>query len=138
MITVESSAPSNIALVKYMGKIGSEGNHPTNSSLSWTLENLRTFVRITEQEGDSDRWTPLERNDLGPIALSQKSKDRFLKHFQFLRSEAGVEGAFLIESANNFPADCGLASSASSFAALTLAATEMFEKIKDSKHQNHE
>jgi diphosphomevalonate decarboxylase len=138
MMIVESSAPSNIALIKYMGKVGAEGNHPTNSSLSWTLENLRTFVRITEQEGDADRWAPLERNDLGPIELSQKSKDRFIKHFQFLKSEAGIEGAFLIESANNFPSDCGLASSASSFAALTLAATEMFEKIKDSRQQSHE
>jgi len=138
MIMVENSAPSNIALIKYMGKVGSEGNIPTNSSLSWTLENLRTFVRITEQDGDTDRWAPLERNDLGPIELSQKSKDRFLEHFQFLKSEYGIEGSFLIESANNFPADCGLASSASSFAALTMAATEMFEKIKEGRQESHD
>lgn len=136
MISVESSAPSNIALIKYMGKIPNEGNLPTNSSLSWTLENLRTFVRITQLDAGDDRWAPLERNDLGLIELSQKSKDRYLKHFQFLKAKYAVEGSFLIESANNFPSDCGLASSASSFAALTLAATDIFEKIKGDDHLN--
>jgi diphosphomevalonate decarboxylase len=111
-----------------MGK-ASEGNLPTNSSLSWTLENLRTFVRVTQVEGGEDCWRPLVRDDLQPLELSPASQQRYLRHFQFLKTQYGVEGSFLIESANNFPSDCGLASSASSFAALTLAATEIFEKI---------
>ncbi len=123
------SAPSNIALIKYMGKIDGTGNKPTNASLSYTLENLKTFVRLTEIEGSQDQWKPLVREDLEKIELSEKGQQRFIKHLQNLKDKWGVKKNFLIESANNFPSDCGLASSASSFAALTLAAAEMFQKI---------
>lgn len=138
------SAPSNIALIKYMGKIEGTGNKPTNGSLSYTLENLRTFVRLTEIEGakiegtiiegtiiegTQDQWKPLVREDLEKIDLSEKGQLRFINHLQALKEKWGVNKSFLIESANNFPSDCGLASSASSFAALTLACAEMFQKI---------
>lgn len=127
---VESSAPSNIALIKYMGKLDQNSNVPTNSSLSLTLDELRTFVRITlKEELTHDQWAPLKQDGLQKIELSQKSIDRFLKHFQFLKNEWGIQKCFLIESANNFPSDCGLASSASSFAALTKAAVEMFQSL---------
>ncbi len=136
---IEVSAPSNIALIKYMGKTDGTLNRPTNSSLSWTLESLRTFVRITEDSSlNSDQWMPLKNTEsfsgyenaqLASLDLSQKSQDRFLKHFQNLKSKFGIQNQFRIESANNFPADCGLASSASSFAALTLGALQAFENI---------
>jgi len=124
------SAPSNIALIKYMGKIEGTGNKPTNASLSYTLENLRTYVRLTEIDGAKDQWQPLVREGLQHIELSEKGQARFLAHLQNLKEKWGVQKNFLVESANNFPSDCGLASSASSFAALTLAAAEMFQKIK--------
>ncbi|XGC82219.1 diphosphomevalonate/mevalonate 3,5-bisphosphate decarboxylase family protein [Bdellovibrio bacteriovorus] len=123
------SAPSNIALIKYMGKIEGTGNKPTNGSLSYTLENLRTYVRLTEINEPKDRWQALVREDLEKIDLSEKGQERFLKHLQNLKTKWGVKENFLVESANNFPSDCGLASSASSFAALTLAAAEMFQQI---------
>lgn len=123
----EISAPSNIALIKYMGKTDAGGNHPTNSSLSYTLEHLRTFVRLTPSE--KDQWKLLRREGLEPMELSAKGQERFVKHFQNLKENWRVEQNFLIESANNFPSDCGLASSASSFAALTLAAAQSFQKI---------
>lgn len=123
------SAPSNIALIKYMGKIEGSGNKPTNASLSYTLENLRTYVRLTEIEGPQDQWKPLVRQDLEKIDLSEKGQMRFLNHFKNLKEKWQIQKNFLVESANNFPSDCGLASSASSFAALTLAAAEMFQKI---------
>ncbi len=129
MNQVIASAPSNIALIKYMGKIEGTGNTPTNASLSYTLENLRTFVRLTEIDAQEDQWRPLIREDLQKIELSEKGQQRFLKHFQNLKRKWGITNNFLIESANNFPSDCGLASSASSFAALTLAAAEMFQKL---------
>lgn len=129
MKSVLVSAPSNIALIKYMGKIEGSGNKPTNASLSYTLENLRTFVRLTMIDGDQDQWKAFVREDLQPIDLSEKGQQRFLKHLANLKSKWGVTNSFLVESANNFPSDCGLASSASSFAALTLAAAEMFQQI---------
>ncbi|MFS4460232.1 diphosphomevalonate decarboxylase [Bdellovibrio sp. HCB2-146] len=128
MNSVTVSAPSNIALIKYMGKIEGSGNKPTNGSLSYTLENLRTFVRLTEISGPVDQWKAFVREDLTPIELSEKGQQRFIKHLGFLKMKWGVTQNYLIESANNFPSDCGLASSASSFAALTLAAAEMFQK----------
>lgn len=106
-----------------MGKTDTVNNRPTNSSLSWTLNNLRTFVRI-KQNADltEDQWRPFVRNDLRPIDLSEKGKKKFLDFFAKLKAEFKLTGFFEIESANNFPSDCGLASSASSFAALTLVA----------------
>ncbi|MEN0058469.1 MAG: diphosphomevalonate decarboxylase [Bdellovibrio sp.] len=125
------SAPSNIALIKYMGKIEGSGNKPTNASLSYTLENLRSYVRLTLLENaTADQWKALERRDLQPLELSIKGQERFLRHLQNLKEKWQVQGFFLVESANNFPSDCGLASSASSFAALTLAAAQMFQKLK--------
>lgn len=123
------SAPSNIALIKYMGKIEGTGNKPTNASLSYTLENLKTFVRLTEISEAQDRWAPLVREDLEKIELSEKGQKRFLNHLQLLKNKFGVTKNYLVESANNFPSDCGLASSASSFAALTMAAAKMFQGI---------
>jgi diphosphomevalonate decarboxylase len=120
---MEASAPSNIALIKYMGKTDTVNNRPTNSSLSWTLNNLRTHVRIRQnKELTQDQWSPFIRNDLRPIELSEKGKQKFLDFFAKLKIEFKLSGFFEIESANNFPSDCGLASSASSFAALTLIA----------------
>jgi len=130
---VAASAPSNIALIKYMGKLEGGGNRPTNSSISWTLDHLKTFVKVTpidsglagvESKG-VDEWKALEGNDLSEIRLSEKSKQKFLSHFAMLKSEFNLNGSFVLESANNFPSDCGLASSASSFAALTRAAHDL-------------
>ena len=123
---IESSAPSNIALIKYMGKTDSKLNRPTNSSFSYCLENLRTYVRIRRDVTlANDIWNPLVRADLRPIELSEKGRQKFLNHFEFLKREFKLDGFYEIQSANNFPSDCGLASSASSFAALTLAAHEI-------------
>lgn len=128
-MTVEASAPSNIALIKYMGKVEGQGNRPTNSSLSWTLSHLNTFVRLTPLSSGVDEWKALEGDALLPLELSLKSKERFLRHFAFLKEQLQLPGAYLIESANNFPSDCGLASSASSFAALSMAAHKMSVKM---------
>ncbi len=126
---IESSAPSNIALIKYMGKVESKLNRPTNSSLSYSLDKLRTFVRIKQNENlTEDKWAAFERSDLLKIELSEKGLTKFLNHFQLLKKEFKLKGFYEIESANNFPSDCGLASSASSYAALTLAAHDMMIK----------
>lgn len=129
---IESSAPSNIALIKYMGKTNANLNAPANSSFSFCLENLRSFVRIKKNnELTVDSWKPLIRENLWPIELSEKGREKFLVHLSFLKKEFRVEGFFDIESANNFPSDCGLASSASSFAALTLAVHDWVIKTSE-------
>lgn len=126
---VEASAPSNIALIKYMGKTDANLNKPTNSSFSLSLEKLRTYVRVkANSELQQDTWTAYQRADLRPIELSEKGKAKFLKHFAYLKKEFKINENFEIQSANNFPSDCGLASSASSFAALTMAAHDWLIK----------
>lgn len=126
---VQAEAPSNIALIKYMGKIDSEKNRPTNSSLSFTLDHLRTRVVIEAIETPNDRWRSLTADGFTPIELSEAGSQRFLKHFAFLKETLKIPGNYLVSSANSFPSDCGLASSASSFAALTRAAVELGKQV---------
>jgi diphosphomevalonate decarboxylase len=124
----KATAPSNIALIKYMGKTDHSGNRPTNASLSYTLPHLKSLVEIELAPGAAtDRWEPLreyEGRPLAEISLSEKGKARFLAHLLKLKAHYGFEGSFVVRSANDFPSDCGLASSASSFAALTMAALD--------------
>lgn len=119
---IEVTAPSNIALIKYMGKSQVSGNKPTNGSLSFTLDGLVTRLKISAAAGPQDELRSLQGEH--QVELSEKGKKRFLEFFAFLKSEFGIQGPCLIESGNNFPSDCGLASSASSFAALTKGAYE--------------
>lgn len=121
----KASAPSNIALIKYMGK--EPGNQATNPSLSMTLREFRTGVEIELKPGAaSDSWAPLP--DSAPLRAS--STERFVKFFQKLKNEAGVKENFELRSGNNFPSDAGLASSASSFAALTKTALTAFAEMQ--------
>ena len=110
-------APSNVALIKYMGKRDQE-NHPINSSLSYTLNRFKSLVEIEKKSQAPDIWEPME----GSPILSECGREKFLNHWKRLKGRLGIEGSFKIRSSNNFPSDCGMASSASSFAALTLCA----------------
>ena len=114
-------APSNIALIKYMGK--SEGNRPANSSLSYTLDHLVTEVRIEDGAGH-DQWLPLMEGRFS-ADVSEAGQRRFLEFFAEIKRVFKISGFYRLHSGNNFPSDCGLASSASSFAALTKATYEL-------------
>jgi diphosphomevalonate decarboxylase len=122
-VIFKASAPSNIALIKYMGKTSSS-NNPTNGSLSYTLNYLKTNVELEPidefKNEPKDRWSKLLGGSNLSIELSEIGQAKFLDHLKRLR---GVSDApyFAVRSANEFPSDCGLASSASSFAALTMA-----------------
>lgn len=122
-------APANIALIKYMGKKDFSKNIPTNPSFSYTLNHLQSFVELETSFEESDCWQPLAGHD--DLQLSTKEQDRFLSHLNFLKQHFNYQGNFYIRSANNFPASCGLASSASSFAALTQCATEAICALQD-------
>lgn len=123
----EASAPANIALIKYMGK--NPGNAATNASLSLALKDFRTSVRLECSGDDSDRWDPLP----GSTPLRRESTEKFLRFFAQLKNEFSIKENFLVMSGNNFPADAGIASSASSYAALTQAAMLAFSEIKKIK-----
>lgn len=115
------SMPSNIALIKYMGKAQEHLNQASNPSFSITVPYLRSFVRLTPIQGVTDRWEPLVWPLTEKLTLSEKGQFRFLKFLQLLKDHWGLTNKYLVESANSFPSDCGIASSSSSFAALTTA-----------------
>lgn len=127
---VRVSAPSNIALIKYMGKTDASSNLPANGSLSYTLENLRSVVEVELlPHGTADQWEPLALEGAAPFHMSERGREKFLGHFDRLKKEFSMRGHFLVRSANQFPSDAGIASSASSFAALTMATADMAEKV---------
>ena len=137
-----AEAPSNLALIKYMGKQENFQkkdsfikNIPLNSSFSYTLNHLKTKVEIAEltesaeskalmqtaSQKDQFLFKPLS----GESDLSIQGKKKFLDFFQFLKKTFSISGYYQITSQNNFPHSSGVASSASSFATLTLATYEL-------------
>lgn len=124
-----AQAPSNIALIKYMGKKNKETNIPINSSLSYTLPNLLSSVMLEQHPGKKDIWEPLNTPGAQPFALSQAAQERFLHHLSRLKALFNYSGAFIVRSNNNFPHSSGLASSASSFAALTKCAVTALSEL---------
>ncbi|MCH9756270.1 MAG: diphosphomevalonate decarboxylase [Gammaproteobacteria bacterium] len=116
-------APANIALIKYMGKAPGNTNIPLNASLSYTLPDLVTRVEIEKNNVQEDHWEPLHQQETFiPHVFSEKAQTRFLNHLKFIKKQFECTEYFTVRSANNFPHGTGLASSASSFAALTKAA----------------
>ncbi len=117
---VRARAGANIALIKYWGKrSGGELNLPATSSLSLTLADLQT---ITEVGLSAD----LEAHQ---VVLNDAPVDDFrvCAFLDHIRALAGGDAPHArVVSNNNFPTAAGLASSASGFAALTLAATRAY------------
>ena len=120
-----AQAPSNIALIKYMGKTCHHNNTASNCSLSYTLPALTSTVEISILNGIQDVWAPLDQH----ITLSSQGQTRFLNHLAQIKTQFNYQGALQVRSCNNFPQDCGLASSASSFAALTLCANTALSEL---------
>lgn len=117
-------AHPNVALSKYWGKregLPGEGRDPRNvpavPSLSVTLEGLSTRTRVVWRS-DAAR----DRVVLGGRELTGEEAARALALLDRVRRETGVSAAAEVESTNDFPTASGLASSASGFAALALAA----------------
>jgi len=117
-----ATAPANIALIKYMGKSNARTNLPSNSSLSYTLNHLNTQVSLELHDAKQDTYQALVSPTHSSPDLSPVAKERFLQHLQFIKQQFNCNTNFIVRSGNNFPHAAGLASSASSFAALTRAA----------------
>ncbi|MFT4624706.1 MAG: diphosphomevalonate decarboxylase [Myxococcota bacterium] len=109
-------AHPNIALVKYWGKRDLRLNLPAVSSLSLTLDGFRT--RTTVERAPTDRVVVNGATAAGPFAS---------RALQFLNRMVPDRPPVLVHTESNFPAGAGLASSASGFAALTLAAADAFD-----------
>ena len=111
-------AHSNIALVKYWGKRDIKLNLPAVGSISITLDALSTTTYV--------EFIPdliQDMLELNGTQIESKERVRVQKFMDLIRQKAGINDYALIKSENNFPSAAGLASSASAFAALGVAAT---------------
>lgn len=118
MKSVKARAHSNIALVKYWGKRDIPLNLPAVASISITLDALYTDAEIvfnTDLAADT--------LNLNNESASEKDRLRLSRFLDLIRSRAGINACASVKSENNFPTSAGLASSASSFACLALAAS---------------
>ncbi|EJW02550.1 diphosphomevalonate decarboxylase [Edhazardia aedis USNM 41457] len=116
---ITATASSNIALIKYWGKLDIENNIPTNPSISVGLPFLKTITGIFKNN-EGKYIFRLNNNDV-------KITDRMLKCINFFRKIANNDDFITIESENNFPDSCGLASSASGMAALVKALNKYYQ-----------
>lgn len=114
---MEHYAPSNIALIKYWGKRNQALHLPLNSSISLSL-------------GEYGSYTSLEENAEDVFILNEEalpsSQSMSKKVFQFIDLWQSNRPRLCVRSRNTVPTAAGLASSASGFAALTLALNDFF------------
>jgi diphosphomevalonate decarboxylase len=111
-------AHSNIALAKYWGKADALRNLTAVPSLSLTLAALRTTTSVRFDAG-----LVADEFSLAGERVSGRPFERVVKLLDAVRAEAGLEDHARVESVNDFPTAAGLASSASGFAALAMAAS---------------
>ena len=111
-------AHSNIAFIKYWGNRDHSLRLPANASLSMNLTELHTTTTVAWDQGlDSDALV------INGATAELEALDRASTHLDVIRHRLGVYSFARVSSTNNFPMGTGIASSASAFAALTLAAT---------------
>ncbi len=113
---IRASAPSNIALVKYWGK--KEEQKPLNPSLSFSLEKAKTDVQIEIKKAENFSFEFFFEGKPKPSFHPKLEKffSKIMGELPFLK-----EHHLMIETSNTFPHSTGIASSASSFAAMSLA-----------------
>jgi diphosphomevalonate decarboxylase len=117
--TVTARACANIALVKYWGKRDARLNLPATGSLALSLAAL-----VTETTVEFDPALEKDTLELDGMAGTETQLARMVEFLDLVRSQAGVAIRAKVTSRNEFPTASGLASSASGFAALAIAATQ--------------
>lgn len=128
--SLETSAPSNIALIKYWGKQEGQLQRPLNPSLSLTLDKSRTFTSARLRPSD----TP-GRDIRFRFYLDDRHQPDFepkiARFFERIKPYAPYIEAFEweIRSRNTFPHGSGIASSASGFAALAKLVMQLEEAL---------
>ncbi len=111
-------ANANIALTKYWGKRDKALILPMNGSTSVSLNHLNTITTVEFSEKFKEDFITLNDEEL------KKDAADIVKHLDLIREMAGIKFKAKMISTSNFPIAAGLASSASGFAALSLAASK--------------
>ena len=113
-----AKANANIALSKYWGKADDALNLPAVPSISLTLSPLETVTEVTFDEALQDDLLILDDH-----VADEPARTRVSRLLDLVRAKSGVALRARVQSRNHFPTAAGLASSASGFAALSVAAT---------------
>ncbi|MBC97053.1 MAG: diphosphomevalonate decarboxylase [Halobacteriovoraceae bacterium] len=128
------SAPSNIALVKYWGK--KEGIQiPANPSLSVTLDQARTEVELKAVASSKDTGS-----DWIQLIFEGQEMPSFLpkieKFFNYVKAYNPYlkDFSFQLNTSNSFPHSAGIASSASSMAAIACCLVEFEQWLLDTEY----
>ncbi len=118
-----AKAQPNIALIKYWGKRDSELNLPAVGSISITLSELFTEMSVELDDSFSE----------DQLAVNGAQNRSLLPRVQrCLDSVLGDQRQFArVASRSNFPIAAGLASSASAFSALVIAAAGAGGQVRD-------
>jgi diphosphomevalonate decarboxylase len=111
-------ANPNIAFIKYWGNRDPVLRLPSNSSISMNLDGLETRTTVTFDSGLSQ-----DELTLNGQPATEETLLRVSSILDRVRAMAGMHDCAQVESRNNFPTGAGIASSASAFAALSLAAS---------------
>jgi diphosphomevalonate decarboxylase len=121
-----AEANTNIALVKYWGKNDAALNLPAVPSLSLTLDGL-----LTRTEVDFDPGHAADALWLNGVVEGGEPAEKVSRHLDRVAAALGLPSRprAAVRSHNNFPTAAGLASSASAFAALTVAATAALQPL---------
>ncbi len=120
MSKVTVQAPANIAFIKYWGN--TDDNLPLNNSISMTLDNCLTTTTVAFTDESYD--TIEIQNQHGTYEELKRTSIKGSKAYEQIkriRELAGSEKRVMVKSVNSFPANAGIASSASGFCALTAA-----------------
>ena len=137
MTKVTTIAPANIAFIKYWGRKDNDLFIPLNNNISMSIDGCLTKTTIELVDSDKDiikvKFYGKDYIDLDSNSIKAKNIFAQIKR---IRRLSKIEKKVFIMSENNFPADAGIASSASSFAAITsalLIAYDLKEKFEDKK-----
>lgn len=130
--TITCSAHSNIALIKYWGKSGQQ--NPINPSLSFTLKNSQTNLTLDYFHSPGNFNVIFTFEDQPHFKFHDRI-EKIIRHLAHSRSYL-LDYTFKINSTNTFPHSAGIASSASSMAALSMALNIMHERITQTKLEN--
>jgi len=117
MMKATAVANANIALVKYWGKRDKELILPQNSNISMTCDGMTTTTTVEFSDKYKEHTIIINDEEF------KKDEKDIHGHLDRISRLAGVKQQARVISESNFPVAAGLASSASGFAALTVAAT---------------
>jgi len=114
-----AQAFANIALIKYWGNRDETLRLPSNGSISMNLDGLFTSTYV-----DFDPSLKKDSLQLNKKEMQGPGLERVRAVLDLVRAMAGIKACAAVVSENNFPSGAGIASSASAFAALALAASK--------------